>query len=143
MDDETLLYNELKDLPDFDCYPIPTHWYKKFGIPPRNPLPVSEYIESNYAMKMAVAPKQLPPIIISEPQQNGKLVVVPDEPLPPVEVVTRPFELKEGEPFPAVLPFIRDSEPDAQSHHQEETLSGKVEGDKTPSASSQDEMSPQ
>lgn len=143
MDEDTLLYNQLKDLPDFDCFPIPTSWFKKFNIPPRNPIHVSEYIESNYAMKMAVAPKQLPPIIINEPQQNGKLVTVPDEKIEPVEVIERPFELKENEPFPMILPYIRDSAPDAQSHHQEETLSGKAEGGSSPSCSSQDDKSAQ
>ena len=136
MDEETLLYNQMKDLPDFDCFPIPLHWYKKFGIPPRNPVPVAEYIESNYAMRMSVAKKDLPPIVIDKPQQDGKLVeMVKGEDIP-VEVIQRPFELKEGEPFPAVLPFLKDYAPDEQSHHQADTSSGKVEDDNVPSSPS-------
>jgi len=117
MDDDTMLYNLMKDLPDFDCFPIPQHWFKKFNIPPRNPISVREFIESGYAMKMAVAPKDLPPIIIDKPQQNGKLVQMVEEPPVPVEVISRPFELKEGEMFPAVLPSLKDSEPLERSHH--------------------------
>jgi hypothetical protein len=117
MDDDTMLYNAMKDLPDFECWPIPQHWFKKFNIPPRNPISVKEYIESGYAMKMAVAPKDLPPIIIDKPQKDGKLVQMVEEPPVPVELVSRPFELKEGEMFPAVLPSLKDSEPLLRSHH--------------------------
>ena len=62
-----------------------------------------EYIESNYAMRMSVAPKDLPPLIIDEPQQGGKLVKVypPDE--TKVEVRARPFTWDPSKPFPAVI----------------------------------------
>lgn len=112
-----MLYNLMKDLPDFDCFPIPQHWFKKFNIPPRNPISVREFLESGYTMKMSVAPKDLPPIIIDKPQQDGKLVkMIEVEPVP-VELVSRPFELKEGEMFPAVLPSLKDGEPLARSRH--------------------------
>ena len=112
-----MLYNAMKDLPDFECWPIPQHWFKKFNIPPRNPISVREYIESGYAMKMAVAPKDLPPIIIDKPQQNGKLVQMVEEPPVPVELISRPFELKEGEMFPAVLPSLKDDALLERSRH--------------------------
>ena len=59
-------------------------------------------------MKMMFAPKDLPPIIIDKPQQDGKLMeFAPPEDVP-VEVISRPFELKEGESFPAVLPSLKE-----------------------------------
>lgn len=107
-EEERKLYEALKDLPDFNCFPIPQRWFAEFNLPPRNPLPVQEYIKSNYAMKMMFAPKDLPPIIIDKPQQNGKLMeFAPPEDVP-VEVISRPFELKEGESFPAVLPSLKE-----------------------------------
>ena len=109
MTDEEL-YNAMKDLPDFDCYPIPQSWFKKFNLPVRNPITVREYIESGYAMKMAVAPKDLPTLVINEPQQNGKLVKMVEEEPVKVDLISRPFELKEGEMFPAVLPSLKDPE---------------------------------
>ena len=123
MDEERRLYEAMKDLPDFECFPIPQSWFKRFNIQPRNPVSVKEYIHSNYAMEMSLKPKDLPPIIIDKPQQDGKLVemVKVDEPV--VEVISRPFELKEGEMFPAILPFLKDPLPEAQSPHQEDTQS--------------------
>lgn len=104
---EQRLYDELSKLPDFDCLPIPASWFKKFNIPPRNPISTREYIESNYAMKMTYAPKDLPPLIINEPQQNGKLVEVPEVEEMTHTIVSRPFELSDG-PFPSVLPSLTD-----------------------------------
>ena len=106
---ERALYEELKQLPDFDCLPIPASWFKKFNIPPRNPLNPREYIESNYAMKMSFQPKDLPPLIIDEPQQNGKLIEAPPPEDVPMTVVSKPFEIPEGKPFPAILPSLNES----------------------------------
>lgn len=103
---ERALYEELKQLPDFECLPIPASWFKKFNIPPRNPLNPREYIESNYAMEIAFKPKDLPPIIIDEPQQNGKLVEAPPPEDVPMSIISKPFEIPEGKPFPAVLPSL-------------------------------------
>jgi hypothetical protein len=114
-DEERKLYEALKELPDFDCFPIPQSWFKKFGLPARNPISVREYIHSNYAMEIAAKPKDLPPLIIDEPQQGGKLVEVPAFEEIPVEVVTRPFELPEGKPFPAVLPSLLNTIPEPAS----------------------------
>lgn len=118
-DEERELYEALKNLPDFDCFPIPQSWFKKFNIPPRNPVGVREYIHSNYAMNMAVAPKQLPPIIIDEPQQGGKLVEIAPPEEVRVELISKPFEWPEGKPFPAVLPSLKtDPAPVQQSDPQ-------------------------
>jgi len=55
-----------------------------------------------------VEQKELPPLIIDEPQQGGKLVVVPEQEPVTLEVVNRPFVWDEKKPFPAVLPFIAE-----------------------------------
>lgn len=127
-DEDTLLYNSIKDDPEFENLPIPSHWFKKFNIPPRNPVSVKEYIESNYAMMMSLQKKPLPPLIISEPQQNGKLVqLVEVEPIP-VETIVRPYE---HDPNAYELPFIRESAtglaPVEQSHPQTADVSGQDE----------------
>ena len=135
-EEECQLYEALKNLPDFDSYPIPQSWFKKFNIPPRNPVGVREYIHSNYAMSVAMAPKDLPPLIIDEPQQNGKLIeMAPAEDIP-VEVVSRPFEVPEGKPFPAILPSLTERGLDALSHHQ---ASNQHETEQSSSVRKQDE----
>ena len=101
--EERTLLNVLKSQPDFDCLPIPAYWFKKFGIPPREAVAPREYIESNYAMKRAVEEKELPPLIVDEPQDNGRLVPIAPPDDTTVEVVNRPFEWKGDKPFPAVI----------------------------------------
>lgn len=122
--EEKDLYEALRILPDWDCFPVPQSWFKKFDIPPRNPVSVREYLASNYAMKMAVAPKDLPPLNIRVPQQNGKLVEfqVVEEPI--AEVVSRPFEIVDGE-FPDVLSSLREPEPVARSRRRVHSQSGR------------------
>jgi len=122
--EERDLYEALKVLPDFDCLPIPQSWFKKFDIPPRNPVSVREYLHSNYAMKMAVAPKDLPPLVIRVPQQNGKLVQFQEVDEPLAEVVSRPFEMVDGE-FPTVLPSLTEPEPVARSRRRVDSQSGR------------------
>jgi len=102
-DEERTLLNVLRAQPDFDCLPIPAYWFKKYGIPPREAVAPREYIESNYAMKKANETKDLPPLIIDEPQQNGKLVPVAPPDDTKVELVSRPFVWKENKPFPATF----------------------------------------
>jgi hypothetical protein len=126
VDEERELYEALRQLPDFDCFPIPQSWYAKFNIPPRNPQSVREYINSNYAMEMAVKQKDLPPLILDEPQQGGKLVQMVQVEEPLAEVISRPFEIPDGK-FPVVLPSLKDYAPDAQSHHQADTQSEQAE----------------
>ena len=101
--EEVELLYALKQLPDFECLPLPACWFEKYKLEPRKAVGPREYIESNHAMKMAVAPKDLPPIIIDEPQQGGKLVPLAPLDNVPIEVRSRPFILPEGKPFPAVI----------------------------------------
>jgi len=106
--DEDALYNEMKDLPDFDCMPIPARWFEKYGIPPRTLPTTREYLESGYTMKRATEKKDLPPLIIDEPQQNGKLVVPPPVEDIKVDVISRPFDWDTKKPFPAILPMLKE-----------------------------------
>lgn len=112
--DEDALYEQLKVLPDFDCMPIPARWFKKYGIAPRNPPTTREFIESNYTIMRATEQKDLPPLIIDEPQQNGKLVVPPPFEEIKTETISRPFEWDSTKPFPSVLPMLKElPDPDA------------------------------
>ena len=89
--DEDKLFAEMSKLPDFECYPLPAHWYKKYNLKPVSQPTTREFLESNYAVMRAVEMKDLPPIFINEPQQNGKLVPIhPSEDIK-VEVVSRPY----------------------------------------------------
>jgi hypothetical protein len=102
-EEELALLKELQAQPDFDRLPLPAYWFKKYNIPPREAQGPKEYIESNYAMKRANEQKDLPPLIIDEPQQGGKLVKVhPPEPTS-LDVKTRPFVWDKTKPFPAVI----------------------------------------
>jgi len=120
-EDEMKLLEVLKAQPDFECLPIPAYWFKKYGIAPREAVAPREYINSNYAMLKAVEPKDLPPLIIDEPQQNGKLVPLAPPENVPVELVSRPFITDPNKPFPAVIcpPNTQDdcsqSSPDRKS----------------------------
>jgi len=102
-EDEKKLLEVLQAQPDFECLPLPAYWFKKYNIPPRTATAPREYIESNYAMMRAVEPKDLPPLIIDEPQQNGKLYPVAPPEKVDVQVVNRPFEIDMSKPFPAVI----------------------------------------
>lgn len=105
MEDEKALLDELRKLPDFQNYVLPASWYKKFELTPPGPVGPREFIESNYTMKCAVAPKDLPPIVISKPQQDGKVFeMAPPEKID-IEVRNCPFELAE---IPNVLPSLQD-----------------------------------
>ena len=99
------MLEELKKLPDFECYVLPATWYKKFGLEPPGPVGPREFIESNYTMKCAVAPKDLPPIVINKPQQDGKLETMREPEKIDVEVRNRPYTLTET---PNILPSLQD-----------------------------------
>jgi hypothetical protein len=106
--DEDALYNEMKNLPDFNSMPIPARWFKKYGIEPRTLPTTREFIESNYTLLRAVENKDLPPIIHDEPQQNGKLVTPPPFEEIKVDVVSRPFDWDSSKPFPVILPMLKE-----------------------------------
>ena len=101
--DELALLKMLQAQPDFECLPLPAYWFKKYNIPPRAATGPKEYIESNYAMRRSVEQKDLPPLIIDEPQQGGKLAKVHPPEETKIEVVARPFVWDQTKPFPAVI----------------------------------------
>lgn len=103
--EEKQLLEELRKLPDFECYVLPANWYKKYGLTPPGPVAPREFMESNYTMKCAVAPKDLPTVYIREPQKNGKLVEMAPPEIVPVEVKSRPYTLTET---PNTLPSLAD-----------------------------------
>ena len=102
-EEELALLKELQAQPDFECLPLPAYWFKKYNIPPRAAQGPKEYIESNYAMRRANEVKDLPPLIIDEPQQGGKLVKVQPPDATPIEVKARPFVWDQSKSFPAVI----------------------------------------
>lgn len=90
--EEYELYLKIKNSPEFGILPLPARWYEKFDIPPVKHMSVRDFIESRYTLKCAFAPKDLDPIIINEPQQNGKLVkFIEEEPIP-VKIVELPYD---------------------------------------------------
>ena len=110
--EEVELLYALKQLPDFECWPIPASWYEKYKLAPCGVINPREFMASNYAMEIAMKPKDLPPLIIDEPQQDGKLVQFIDEPPPHVELRSRPFDHDPSKPFPAVL--VKEDDPIVQ-----------------------------
>lgn len=119
------IYAELKDLEDFGCFLIPESWYKEFNIEKPKEETISEFMRSGYTAKCAYKYKNLPPIIHSVPQDNGRLAVVPEIFIPELSVTQRPFILAEGEPFPSILPGLRvlnlkDEEVQAESLDQKQ-----------------------
>ncbi len=131
--DEDALYQQLRQLPDFDCLPLPSHWFKKYNIPPVSQPTTREFLESHHTIKCAVAPKDLPPIIINEPQQNGKLVpVAPPENIK-VETISKPItdmnymvhpsllEIKNETASSPPAPLDDCTPPEAQECHQEQS----------------------
>lgn len=94
--DEDELYNMMKDLPDFRCFPIPARWFKKYNIPPIEAGNPKEFLDSAYTLKMSYAPKDLSPIIINEPQKdasgNVKFVKMAEPEHIDVKVVSRPYD---------------------------------------------------
>lgn len=106
MEAERQLYEELRQSPDFHLLPLPQHWYEKFGIPRRTMDTTREFLESGYTMKCMYAQKDLPPLIIDEPIDNGRQPIFHIVEEVPLEIISRPFE--QGKHFPAVLPSLTD-----------------------------------
>jgi hypothetical protein len=90
--EEVELLYALKQLPDFECFPLPAAWFEKYKLKPRGVMNPREFMESNYTMKKSVEVKDLPPLFIDEPQRGGELKVFPEPEVIPVEVRSKPFE---------------------------------------------------
>jgi hypothetical protein len=99
------IYNQLKDLPDFDKYPLPNHWYEKFNIPAPRPVSVSDFIKTKAYkahltipnVEMEVRTEPVPggvrPILDLEPIQTETITkTVSDTPQQPDEKKDTPIE---------------------------------------------------
>ena len=105
-DNEEELYAQLKELPDFECFPLPERWFKKFNIPPVKAEDPKSFME--YKLKETQKHYDLPPIIIDEPQRNGELFkVFPPEEIK-VDIVSREFKMPTSGMFPATLPYLQE-----------------------------------
>ena len=111
IDEDEAIWNAIKDLPDADCFPLPVRFFKKFGIEPRTIETTKEYLASQYTVQKSVEQKELPPLVIDEPQKDadGKIKLVEIAPPEEIDVKTiqRPFVHEEGKTL-VVLPSLRD-----------------------------------
>lgn len=99
--EEDKLYEILKEQPDFDCLPLPARWFKKYNIPPREATDFASFVNSRYTLRCAFSPKDLPPLILKEPikDASGNVRLVQMAPIEeiPIEVVQKPYDVKEDE----------------------------------------------
>lgn len=75
------LYAILKDMPDFDRFPLPEHWYAKFAIP--KPVILSPMEAVRLAMKVSNAPGFLVTTEVRQPAPGGVRPLIES---PPVEI---------------------------------------------------------
>lgn len=81
----------IRQLPDGDCFPLPTIYHEKHRIPFPGVITPQEFYESEYTLKCASAPKDLPPIVIDTPIKGGFLFPVqPPEELK-IEIHSAPY----------------------------------------------------
>lgn len=108
---EDELYHIISNQPDFDCLPLPARWFKKYNIPPREANDFSSYVKSNYTMRCAVAPKDLPALLVKEPIKDlsGNVKLVEAAPLEelPIQVISRPYNIEDKE-RPNVEEFLKE-----------------------------------
>jgi hypothetical protein len=111
IDEDTAIWNLIKDHPELDCLPLPARFFKKFGIQPRSVESTKDYLSSQYTFKKQYEKKDLSPLIIDEPirDKDGKIRLVEMLPMEEikVETVSRPFESEEGKTM-VILPSLRD-----------------------------------
>jgi hypothetical protein len=86
-EDEEALYNELKNLPDFDRLPLPDNWYKKFNIPRPEPVSLQDFALSRAWLKHKYDPN-ITYEIRQEPAPGGVRPIIETEPIP-VEIITK------------------------------------------------------
>jgi len=86
-EDEEALYNELKNLPDFDRLPLPDTWYKKFNIPRPEPVSLQDFALSRAWLKHKYDP-DIKYEIREEPASGGVRPIIEPEPIP-VEIITK------------------------------------------------------
>jgi hypothetical protein len=106
MSEEQLLA-ELKKLDDFDKYPLPVSWYKKYNIPAPKTVAVPQYVKEATWLKCAYNPNTKWEIR-TEPAPGGVRPVL-DTDLPTVELTDSKYE-----------PFINQIVSDSQQQTQRE-----------------------
>lgn len=85
------ILSQIRQLPDGDCFPLPTIYHEKYKIPFPAVITPKEFYESEYTLKCASAPKDLPPIVIDTPIKGGFLFPVqPPEELK-IEIQSAPY----------------------------------------------------
>ena len=88
------LLEELRKLPDFEKYPLPASWYKKFNLKPVEAIDVKTYINSGACLK-AITGGPCDAYEFKEPQkdENGNILEVKVFPLEnlPVEIIHKPI----------------------------------------------------
>lgn len=88
------LLEELRKLPDFEKYPLPASWYKKFNLKPVEAIDVKTYINSGACLK-AITGGPCDSYEFKEPQkdENGNILEVKVFPLEnlPVEIIHKPI----------------------------------------------------
>lgn len=73
------IYEQLKNLPDFDRLPLPKYWYEKFNIPPPKILTPMEALQLQ--MQTMNAPGPLVKTEIREPAPGGVRPLIEPEPV--------------------------------------------------------------
>lgn len=73
------IYNQLKDLPDFDRFPLPKYFYEKFNIPPPKILSLMEAL--HLQAKTFNAPGPLVKTEYREPAPGGLRPLIEVKPL--------------------------------------------------------------
>ena len=77
------IYNSLKELPDFDRFPLPKDWYTKFNIPPPKIPTLRDALKAHYEAQLAYLNSPEVPVEIRPPAEGG---VRPILEAPPVEM---------------------------------------------------------
>ena len=81
----------LKQLPDFDCFPLPVSFHEKFNIPLPPVITPKEFYESEYTIRCARERKELPPITIDTPIKNGLVYTLPPPEQVKIELQSAPY----------------------------------------------------
>ena len=91
-DDE--IFQMMKASPEFEFFPKPATWFKKYGLEPIKPRNFKEYLEDDAYFK-ARAQVVTEKVIIKGPQPGGVRPVPPPEVIP-VEITSRPVDPSES-----------------------------------------------
>jgi len=96
------LYAQLKDMPNFEKFPLPEHWYKKFNIVKPKAMSFQEFALSRawlehkfdsdmtYEIRKEPAPGGVRPIIEVEPPQMEIITRTSDESSPQLQIEMAP-----------------------------------------------------